>query len=179
MRPGTFLFALLAVAPLSIVTAQETPLVKPGDRVRVTAPDQALSKYTGTLAGVYGDTLRLDTLHVPLQSVTRLDVHRGQKSKAGTGALIGAGVGAAAGVITALVVCAEDNRDCENAGSGLTAAAALVLGVGGALLGAGLGAVVGSNVKVDRWEEIPLDRLRVSVAPQRDGRFGLGLSVRF
>ncbi len=34
-------------------------------------------------------------------------------------------------------------------------------------------------VFADRWQEVPLDRLRVSVAPQRDGRFGLGLSVRF
>ena len=51
--------------------------------------------------------------------------------------------------------------------------------VAGALLGAGVGAVVGYFIKTDRWEEISLDRLRVSFAPQRDGGFVLGLSVEF
>ena len=38
MRPVTFLVAVLAVTPLSTVNAQDSPRVKPGDRVRVTAP---------------------------------------------------------------------------------------------------------------------------------------------
>jgi len=42
-----------------------------------------------------------------------------------------------------------------------------------------LGAVIGALIKTDRWEEVPLDALRVSFVPQRDGRFGLGMSVRF
>ena len=41
------------------------------------------------------------------------------------------------------------------------------------------GAVIGALIKTDRWEEIPRDRVSLSVASQRDGRFGLGLSVRF
>ena len=178
MRYAAFVFAVLAVTPLARVTAQEPPPVKVGDRVRVTAPDQALSKYTGTLTGVYRDTLTLDTLHVPLQSVTRLEVSRGQKSKTGKGALIGAGVGFAAGAITGLAFCARGTSSCES-DTDYTGLAVLILGGGGALLGAGLGAGVGSSVKVDRWEDVPLDRLRVSFVPQRDGRFRLGLSVRF
>jgi len=35
------------------------------------------------------------------------------------------------------------------------------------------------QIKIDRWEEVPLDQLRVSFVPQLDGRFGFGLSVRF
>ena len=50
--------------------------------------------------------------------------------------------------------------------------------VGGAI-GAGLGAGIRLAVKSDRWEEAPLDRLRVSVLPQRGGGLGLGVSVRF
>jgi hypothetical protein len=42
-----------------------------------------------------------------------------------------------------------------------------------------LGAVIGSFVKYEEWEEVPFDQVRVSLAPQRDGRFTLGLSVRF
>ncbi len=33
--------------------------------------------------------------------------------------------------------------------------------------------------KTERWKQVPLDRLRVSVVPQRDGRFALGFSVAF
>ncbi len=53
----------------------------------------------------------------------------------------------------------------------------------GAAIGAGIGAVTGALVgfanKTEQWEEAPPDRLRVSFAPQRDGRFALGVSVRF
>ena len=38
---------------------------------------------------------------------------------------------------------------------------------------------LGASTKTDRWREVPLDRVRVSLGPQRDGRFGLGASVRF
>ena len=31
----------------------------------------------------------------------------------------------------------------------------------------------------ERWKQVPLDRLRVSVVPQPDGRFALGFSVAF
>ena len=47
----------------------------------------------------------------------------------------------------------------------------------------GFGGVVGllggALIKSERWEEVPLDRLRVNLGPQRDGRWGLGASVRF
>ena len=34
-------------------------------------------------------------------------------------------------------------------------------------------------IKTDRWEAVPLDRLRVGLAPQRDGRLMLGFSAGF
>jgi len=49
----------------------------------------------------------------------------------------------------------------------------------GALLGTVTGLVVGTITSGERWEEVPLDQLQVSFVPQRDGRFALGLSVRF
>jgi len=52
---------------------------------------------------------------------------------------------------------------------------AAAFGVTGALVGLGIGALL----KSERWEEVPLDRLRVNIVPQRDGRFALGLSVAF
>ena len=55
-------------------------------------------------------------------------------------------------------------------------------------LGGIVGGFVGHNIKTERWEEVPLEcrfcrvikqRLRVSLALQRDGRFALGFSIRF
>jgi hypothetical protein len=51
-------------------------------------------------------------------------------------------------------------------------------GVGG-LVGLVVGLGVSPLIKTERWEEVPLDRLRVSVAPQRDRRLGIGLAVAF
>jgi hypothetical protein len=45
--------------------------------------------------------------------------------------------------------------------------------------GAGIGALIGASSKTDRWEEIPLDRWRVTPVATRDGRFGLAASLRF
>ena len=46
-------------------------------------------------------------------------------------------------------------------------------------VGSIVGSIAGAALPGDGWEEVPLDRLRVSLGPQPDGRFGLGLSVRF
>jgi hypothetical protein len=45
----------------------------------------------------------------------------------------------------------------------------------GALVGAGIGALI----KTDRWEEVPLDGLRMRFALQRTGALALKLSVSF
>ena len=52
---------------------------------------------------------------------------------------------------------------------------AAIFGFGGVVFGA----LIGASSQTDRWEEVPLDRVRVSLGPQRDGRFGFGASVRF
>jgi hypothetical protein len=51
-------------------------------------------------------------------------------------------------------------------------------GVTGALSGALVGLIVGGLIKTDKWEKVPLERLRVSVVAQGDG-FGLGASIAF
>ncbi len=56
---------------------------------------------------------------------------------------------------------------------------AIVVGISFGAAGALLGALIGATMKTERWVSVPLDELRMSFGPQRDGRFGLGLSVRF
>ena len=53
----------------------------------------------------------------------------------------------------------------------------LLRGVFGAVGGI-FGAVIGAASGGDRWEEVPLDRLRVSVMPQQGG-FGIGARIAF
>ena len=56
-------------------------------------------------------------------------------------------------------------RAKNNAPDDATAYAAVVFGAGGALLGAGIGALIGSASKTDRWETVPLDEIRVGLSP--------------
>ncbi len=176
MRHITLLVVVLAVTPLTTVRAQDSLRVTVGDRVRVTAPTLDIDKYDGTLQVLAGDTLTIDSLRVAIMSVTRLDVHRGRKSNVGKGVLYG---GIPAGLVFGGLVgvrCAffeSDYPSCNFAGG---FAVGFAVGfAGGALIGAFIGAVN----KSDRWESVPLDQLRVSFVPQRDGRFAFGLSVAF
>ena len=178
MRAVTLILAVSLLVPFAGVQAQGPPSLAPGTRIRVTAPGAGANKLVGTFVGARTDTLLVRTRpgwtpqSIPLASVTRLDMSRGRKSLAGAGAGIGGVIGAVSGAVVGAASCADaflaDPAQCALAGG-------LVVGAGGALLGA----VVGALGKTDRWEEVPLDRLRVSFAPQRDGRFGLRLSVGF
>jgi hypothetical protein len=51
----------------------------------------------------------------------------------------------------------------------------LIGGVPGALIGG----IVGSNAGGERWERVPLERIRVSVSPQRRGGVRLAAAFRF
>ena len=124
-----------------------------------------------TLQALRADTLVLETTECPLASVTRLDVSRGQKSHVFVGFLVGAG----AGLVGSLAVCNfTDTCQVFSDNDVRTDVVLVSTGMGGLL-----GGITGYFIKTDRWEEVPLERLRVSVAPPRDGRFGFGFSVRF
>ena len=182
MHPVTFLVATLAVAPLSSVTAQEQPPpVKVGDRVRVTAPGLGVPNRDGILRLLDADSLVMrpeyggpSRLVIPLASLTRFEVRRGGKSYA----LLGLGIGSVAGAGIGAIVLGN-NEACTR-DFGLDTKSCAIIGAGiGAVAGLLLGAVVGAFFTTDRWEQVPLDQLRVSFVPQRDGRFRLGLSVGF
>jgi len=160
------LLAVLLLAPLTDALAQEQPL-EPGQRVRVTVPSLDVNKQKATFQGMAGDTLVLSSASYSLSGVTRFDVYSGRKSHFWAGAGIGFLVGAAGGAVAGSVVnCGgEDQMLCVGWGAG-------VFGLGGAIVGGLVGAFVW---KADKWEEVPLDRLRVRVVPQRGGRLGFGI----
>ncbi len=178
MRHATILVAILAFVPLASATAQ----VRPGARVRVSGHScqpfynncgEGWAERVGTFVAWKSDTLVVqsngDTVQVALMNVTRLDLHMGRKAQAYNGAVVGGLVV----VVPLAILFAFCDDFCPSAGE--AARGLLVWGAAGAFVGA----LVGASTNTDRWEEVPLDQLRVSFGPQPDGRVGLGLSVRF
>ncbi len=171
MRHATILVAILAFVPLTSATAQVP--VRPGARVRVThLPRHSV----GTFLAWKSDTLvfqsNRDTLSVPVDLMARLEVSRGEKTIPGRGAVIGLLLGGVAG---AVIGHASRDPQCEPWCIYYDVAGVMFGGLGGAVAGA----LIGSLIKTDRWVEVSLDWLRVSMTPRRDGRFGFGASVRF
>jgi hypothetical protein len=66
------------------------------------------------------------------------------------------------------------DEDCFCSKGEVAAAGGAIGAAAGILIGSSIGAVI----KTDRWEEVPLDQLRVSIVPRRDG-FALEISVAF
>ena len=155
------LISIFGGAPTEIA-AQEPLRVEPGERVRVTAPDCALRGQAATFRALRADTLVLDTTECPLASTIRLDVNRGRKSNA----RLGAAIGFAAGALGVVVFCHGGEcvwRDDDVPDYNFTAPFSLLVGAMGGLVGG----ITGFFIKTDRWEEVPMERLRVSPTPQR------------
>jgi hypothetical protein len=187
MRTLAFL-VLLALMPLTRSTGQEpTPTLEPGRRVRVTAPAADMNEVEATVVGLQHDTLALaheafyvdahgrrsrDTLvaMLPVAAITNIAVHAGTRSHKTTGILIGGASGLLIGALSTATYYSSD----EDGYGGYVLGGAAVTGA----IGAGLGWLIGSLVRSDRWEEIPLDRVQVGLVAARDG-VGMGVRVRF
>jgi hypothetical protein len=176
MRALAILSTLL-IALVSDAVTQEQPL-QPGQRVRVTAPDLGINKQAARFDALDGGMLTVtadSTMRCPLLGMTRLDVYRGRQGHPGLGAGIGSAVGAATGVVIGIQLCNSDWLCPDRYMGWAVLAGAGIGGATGALLGAGIGGLI----KTDKWEEVPIDQLRVNMVPLRDGRFAFGLSVEF
>ncbi len=159
--------------------------VAPGDTVRVTAPSMDMDDSVGTVAALETDTLtvqvedRADALYVPLADVTKLEVRRGQRSRVGKGALIGSVIGAViGGVLGGLTIgfCQENESSSDPNCLALIPIGVGLVGAVGAVVGAFTGAVAGPG---DRWETVPLDRIRVSLVSDRRGGLTVSASLFF
>jgi hypothetical protein len=112
-------------------------------------------------------------VRVALSSLARLDVHRGRRTLAKEGAILGFIPGAIyGGFFGAYGACDDQGPDCSPLGGALLGA----LMVGGVTSGAG--ALMGLPFKTDRWEELPVRNVRVAVIPVRGG-VGAAVSVGF
>ena len=173
MRFAPFVIAVLLLPAVPPLAAQEPP-IKVGDRVRFWR-QQTLGVTEGTIAGWEADSFAITDNWIPITSVTRLEVRRLKISRGALVAIDAGGtavglalLGAGLGYLTFGVFVKGDGKKAAAYGAALLGGASLVYG-----------AVYGLFASTDRWEEVPLDRLRVNLGPQRDGRFGFGASVRF
>ena len=167
-------FALAAPA----VRAQSTEL-QPGARVRITAPGIVAGRYTGTLLARNGDTLQFGSqnaapVNIPVNRITSIEISRGKSHASGAlrGVAWGAPIGLVLGVAT--VKSVDDCNDYGCAPLESTARGTYVLAstIGGALWGAGIGALIGR----ERWEPFALPRVSFGSA---DGRHYAQLTIRF
>lgn len=166
--------ALLVLMPSAFAGAQT---LSPGARVRVKS-SQVVVPVIGNYQGMRRDTVVVIEEGLGAQvwtftssAVDRIEVSAGMKggNRAPTTrwALIGAGAGAAAGVLTAVILEANSSSKYNDLLSGAVGA-----GIGGAI-----GAAYGYRQLEERWIPVQIPR-RVGILPTRNG-LRVGLAATF
>lgn len=168
---------LLSSVSTGVLDAQS---VATGDRVRATVEARS-GRLAGTLVEWVQDTLYLapdgsadggTVTAIPVGTLSRFEVSKGLRSNAGKGALIGGAIGLLVG--GGMSIIAGSTVDTEVTSTDYLAFTGLVT-----LGGVGLGALIGALSKSERWEEFPVDGLRLGIAPGGDGGYQLTAVLRF
>ena len=182
LRRSLLLVAAVVVATSACAANSHVGL---GTRVRISASEVSSDRLVGEVTSLGDDTvaLRLDESKalqpVPLASVERIEVSRGFVRGNQVLILAGTAIGTAVGVAVAVPIwsedCDEQAQVCD-----LNKLGAVMVILTYMSIGLIAGWLVGVPFfKYEDWKQVPLDRLRVSVVPQRDRRFALGFSVAF
>ena len=170
------LVVLAMLITSSIAWAQDSSVVAPGARIRITEWDSTGHR-VGTVVTAGRDTIVLrpdqgEAVPIATSRITQLDVSQGIHGHArkgvAFGGLVGAGMGAIIGYSTASPTGSEDDA--------LDAIFNSLFGAGiGAAMGMLVGGVIGGSHKTERWETVPTARWRLTAGPRRTG-FVLALS---
>lgn len=168
--------ALACVSSSRLAAQARSDEVQPGARVRVVAPGIVAGRYVGTVLSRSADTITVGSssslpIALPTSRIESLEISRG-KSRA-DGAIRGIKWGAPFGALLGLAFIAAINDDCYECGFGSDNKAGFVAleTVGGAMWGAGIGALVGR----ERWQGFDLQkRTALGVGPH-----GATLALRY
>ncbi|HEX9226357.1 MAG TPA: hypothetical protein VF885_06825 [Arthrobacter sp.] len=186
---------VVVLAPLAArIAPAQAPWHQPGARLRLTFPchqpgqlppgsDRMTCRAEGTLVRWQGDTLAVtsgeSTTLFGVSALSRVQVSRGTRSHR----LVGAGVGflAGGGVALAVLYTGGSTSLCDRSANqdAIGSAECLGLTVLGGLAGAGLGAIVGGLFRTERWDDVPLEQLRITLGSLEGRRLGLTLRVVF
>jgi hypothetical protein len=173
----------LLPAPAFAVDARGAPEITTGSRVRLSTKAAPKERVKGTVGAMDETSLTIvdddhQTLKLPREGISSLEVGFGKRTRARRGALI-AGVIMAADVV---LLCAldgstyRDGRYVDTHGScGSEDVGPILAAVG---FGTALGAGIGALIKTDRWIPVSTDRVAVGIVPNRRGA-GVALSLRF
>jgi hypothetical protein len=150
--------------------------IAPGSRVRVMAPT-LVTPLVANFLEQRGDSLVFiedgrgrGLWSFSISQIQQLEIAAGEagrnKRPIAKGAVIGAGVGLALGVLFASVAEPSDSTREYSM---------LLTGAAGAAAGAGIGAYVGSRVKTEKWVNVPLGRQFSFGVSGR--RFGIAIAL--
>jgi hypothetical protein len=115
---------------------------------------------------------------IPLASVTSIERYAGTRRQTLLGALIGAPVGALAGYGIANIANTDEELLEDVFSADLSKEDAGMYVLVGAGIGAALGAIVGSQVKTDRWETTSVSALQLQTGVSERSTT-LSLTIRF
>jgi hypothetical protein len=163
--------AMLFLRPSMAQVHDTGAAVKMGDRVRIESPEFIAKRLVGTVVELGADSLKLEAqshglMRLPLRSIAALEVSRGKKSNG----LPGFGLGVLGGAVAGWAIFSIDHGkyDIDPRPIG-----AILGGAAGGLLGL----VIGISTRTDRWEPVPVPRIRMGFLP-KDSK-GLVLSASF
>ena len=176
--------AILLMGGVTSARAADAGPIVPGTRLRVFARTRGDKPLAGVLQSFQDDELILtadrdaSAVVVPRQEVMRIDRSRGRHSR-GRWAFRGAGLGLLAGIALGLArgdTCTGQFVDIITLG---TCAARGKAAVGG-IVGIPAGALIGLSVPPgERWEHIPLDRVRSAETHRREPHSIVSVSIAF
>jgi len=186
-RPIAALLLLLLARPDALVAQAKAPApaasLVPGARVRIATRDEAKSRIAIVVAHT-ADTLSVrlpefsNTVAMPLDEITRLDVSTGRHRNMVKGIVAGTVAGGTVGALFGAISYQKCTSQCFLAPEDRAQSAAV-----GGVVGGALGFVVGSLTglaRQDDWKRVPLEgkRVAVSVRPRGLGA-ALGVKLEF
>jgi len=170
---------LSLIAPHAAQAQQDTAGLVPGRRIRV--HQQGNQKLVGSFVSMDSASLAIvtnvgDTVRVPRGSIDGLDLSQGTKSNAGKGALTGLLIGGLGGVIIGVAASGSDDDEFFDFSAGTWAAG---IGLTFGALGAGIGALIGSGQRTDKWAPTAWPTLSFQPSRRDGGTVALGMHLTF
>jgi hypothetical protein len=171
---------LILASPLS---AEQGGTLVPGGRVRLTWATARGARLTGTVQHADNNVLTIMTddrgvVKIPRAQVTKVEIPWGRRGHARKGFLTGALAGAMMGAL--LMAGDSEPLFCFGIGCGPPTTREKVAFVGFTTLASGgIGAGIGALIRSDRWVEVALGRVQVSLGPTRGRGVGVDASFAF